>query len=131
MITTDKKVVNFTTLCENMNLKQIKKALKFYNKSFKPEKVLKYFKNWELIHDDSKYKNEIFLINYHSTGKWKTKLTINNNFEYTFEDNLNCWNYVPKTMSEFISDMLRYQDIDLIFSEKEFKKVHGKKNKII
>jgi len=118
--------VNFTDFCKDANLKQIKKALKFYNKPFKAEKVLEYFSNWKIIYDDSKWKNGKILTNKHSTENWKTTMIINDDAEYMFADNENCWQYVPRTFSEFISDVLRYEDFDLILSEKGRSKIYGK-----
>ena len=117
--------VNFTDFCREANLEQIKKALEFYNEKFKPEKVLKYFVNWEIIYDDNFYKNGKILKNKHSNGKWETTMTINDNAEYMFADNQNCWQYLPKTFSEFISDVLRYEDFDLLLSEEGRSKIYG------
>lgn len=117
--------VNFTDFCNEANLEQIKKALEFYNEKFKPEKVLEYFINWEIIYDDSFYRNGIILKNKHSNGKWETIITINDNAEYMFADNKNCWQYLPKTFSEFISDVLRNEDFDLLLSEVGRSKIYG------
>jgi hypothetical protein len=121
----NKKAVNFTDFCKKANLYQIKKALKFYNEPFKVEKVSEYFLNWQLKHDDTCYKNGKILINKHSNGIWETKITINDYFEYMFADSVACWQYLPKTFSEFISDVLRYEDFDLILSEKARIKIYG------
>jgi hypothetical protein len=118
--------VNFTDFCRKANSEQIKKALKFYNEAFKVEKVLEYFLNWELKHDDSQYKHGKILTNKHSNGKWQTTMTINDDAEYTFAEQENCWQYIPKTFSEFISDVLRYEDFDLLLSEKGRSKIYGR-----
>lgn len=117
--------VNFTDFCKDANLEQIKKALDFYNEKFNAEKVLEYFINWEIIYDDSFYRNGKILKNKHSNGKWETTMTINDNAEYMFADNQNCWQYLPKTFSEFISDVLRYEDFDLLLSEVGHSKIYG------
>lgn len=118
--------VNFTEFCKESNLKQIQKALKFYNEEFNVEKVLKYFLNWELKHDDSQYRAGKILTNKHSNGKWKTTITINDNAEYTFAEQENCWQSIPTTFSEFISDVLRYQDFELLLSDEGRIKIYGK-----
>lgn len=120
-------VVNFTEFCNKADLGQIKKALKFYNKPFKAKDVLKYFKNWTIVYDDSKYKNGVILTNKHSNGKWETSVIINDNAEYSVGDDGN-WQYVPITFSEFISDVLRYADFELILSKKGIEKIYGKIN---
>jgi hypothetical protein len=118
--------VNFTDFCKKTNLEQIKKALKFYNEPFKVEKVLEYFANWTIVYDDSQWKNGKILTNKHSTENWETIMTINDDAEYMFADNENCWQYLPKTFSEFISDVLRYEDFDLLLSEKGRSKIYGR-----
>ncbi len=118
--------VNFTEFCRKANLGQIKYALMFYEEKFVAEKVLEYFDNWELKYDDSQYRKGKILINKHSTEKWKTTITINDDAEFMFADNTNCWQYIPKTMSEFISDCLRYEDIDLLLSEQGIIKIYKK-----
>ena len=120
------KAVNFTTFCKNATLEQIKTALEFYNEKFEPEKVLKYFSNWKMVNDNSTYRNGKILTNKHSNGKWETTITINDNAEYVFGDNDSTWQYIPKTMSEFISDVLRYEDFDLILSDEGVKRIYGK-----
>jgi hypothetical protein len=117
--------VNFTDFCKDANLDQIKKALEFYNEKFKPEKVLEYFANWNIIYDSSFYNDGKILINRHSNGKYETLITINDNAEYMFADNKNCWQNLPKTFSEFISDILRYEDFELLLSEKGCSKIYG------
>lgn len=117
--------VNFTDFCAKATFEQIQKALKFYNEPFRVEKVLEYFINWELKHDDSQYKNGKILINKHSNGKWETTMTINDNTEYTFAEQEKSWQYIPNTISEFISDVLRYQDFELILSEKGRDKIYS------
>lgn len=118
--------VNFTDFCKDASFEQIKKALEFYNEKFIPEKVLEYFDNWIIVYDNSKYRNGKILTNKHSTESWKTIMTINDNAEYMFADNTNCWQYLPKTFSEFISDILRYEDFDLILSDIGWNKIYGK-----
>ncbi len=108
--------VNFIDFCKCATSEQIQSVIGFYYEEFVPEKVPEYFKNWSLKYDDSKYKNGIILTNKHSTGGWKATITINDGSEYTFGDDNN-WQYLPKTFSEFISDGLRHEDFDLIFSE--------------
>lgn len=117
--------VNFTEFCKTDDLEQIKKALKFYNEKFNVEKVLTYFVNWKIVYDDSQYRNGKILINKHSTEKWETTITINDDAEYMFANNENCWQYLPKTLSEFISDVLRYEDFDLLLSETGYSKIYG------
>ncbi len=135
MDATKNKAINFTDFCKDANLQQIRTALLFYNKKFSPEIVLGYFLNWELNHDDSVYKNGKVLINKHSTEGWSTKMIINDDSEYAFVPmNSSCsdgdgqWQYIPKTMSEFISDVLRYGDFDLLFSEKAIAEIYGGNN---
>lgn len=120
------EAVNFTDFCRTANLEQIKKALEFYNERFKVEKVLEYFENWTLKEDDKKYRNGKILTNKHSNGIWETTITINDNFIYTFAGQEHCWQYLPKNFSEFISDILRYEDFELILSKKGYKKIYGK-----
>jgi hypothetical protein len=118
-------VVNFTDFCKDKTLEEIKRALDFYNKSFVAEEIPEYFINWEISYDDSKYRNGKILKNKHSNGKWETSMIINDDFEYMFNDNDNCWSYVPNTFSEFISDILRYEDFDLLLSEKGRIAIYG------
>ena len=117
--------VNFTDFCKKANLKQIKEALKFYDKPFKAEDVLIYFANWSIVYDDSTYRHGKILTNKHSNGEWKTKITINDDAEYMFAENDTCWQDVPKTFSEFISDILRYEDFDLLLSGKSHDEIYG------
>jgi hypothetical protein len=119
-----KQARNFTDFCKDASLKQIKKALEFYNEKFVIEKVLVYFDNWSLVQDDSIYKNGKILINKHSTEKWTTTITINDDAEYMFDDQKNCWQALPETFSEFISDVLRYEDFDLILSKEGLSKIY-------
>jgi hypothetical protein len=114
--------VNFTDFCKRANLAQIKKALRFYNEPFKAEKVLEYFANWTIVDGD---RGKI-LVNKHSNGEWETTMTFHDNVEYTFAEQEKGWQYVPKTFSEFISDVLRYEDFDLLLSEKGRRKVYGR-----
>jgi len=116
--------VNFTNFCENASLEQIKKALTFYTKEFVVTEVLEYFLNWEIIYDDSKYKNGTILINNHSNGKRITEITINDDSEYMFGKNDRTWQRIPKTISEFISDVLRYEDFELLLSEKGYNEIY-------
>lgn len=117
--------LNFTEFCIGASLKEINYALGFYNEKFEPEKVLEYFLNWEIIPDNSIYRNGKVLVNKHSNGEWKTTITINDNVEYMFADNEKCWQHLPKTFSEFISDVLRYEDFDLLLSEKGRIRIYG------
>ena len=120
------QAVNFTDFCKKeSDIAKIKRALDFYMEEWEPEKVLEYFTGWALKHDDSKYRNDIILTNKHSNGKWSTKIWINDNAEYAVGENENCWQYTPKTMSEFISDVLRYKNFELILSEAAIKKIYG------
>lgn len=121
---TSTHAINFTEFCKIADLEQIKKALKFYNEPFSAKKVLEYFLNWELIYDDSIYRKGKILTNNHTNGEWKTTITINDDAEYMFQGNTNCWQYVPETFSEFISDILRYEDFELILSEKAYNKIY-------
>lgn len=112
-----------------LKLEQYEKASKFYLKPFNAVDVPIYFKNWTLKYDDSIYKKGIVLSNDHSNGKWITQLTINDGGEYTFHSMGNSpsesrsWQYLPKTIDEFISDCVRYGDIDLHFSDEAIKKL--------
>lgn len=113
-------VVNFTDFCEDATFEEIKRALKFYKQDFVVEDVPKYFTNWELGDEDTKYRNGNYrhgstLINYHSEG-WQSFITVYDNHEYVFENDDACY-YLPKTMSEFISDVLRQEDFELILSD--------------
>lgn len=118
--------VNFTDFCKKADLEQIKKAIIFYNEPFTAEKVLDYFANWTIVYDDSQYRHGKILTNKHSTESWQTTITINDDAEYMFADDDN-WQYLPKTFSEFISDVLRYQDFDLLLSENGRNKIYGQK----
>jgi hypothetical protein len=119
------KAINFTEFCrESNNLEEIKNALNFYEEKFRPDVVPEYFENWSIYYDDTFYQRGTFLIN-KSSGGWSTKITINDNYEYMFGDNVHCWQYLPKTISEFISDILRYGDFELILSEKAKNKIKG------
>ena len=95
---------------------QLEIIIDFYSKKFNPELVLQYFENWALEHTD-KYKNGIILTNTHSNHKWQTEMIINDNAEYSFANDDN-WQYIPETFADFISDILRDENFDLIFSEK-------------
>lgn len=130
----DKKdvAINFTDFCKDKTANSIHKALSFYKEEFKPEKVLDYFQNWSLTKSNKKYRNGVILTN-NTTQGWKVKVWINDNSEYTFlsgttgtenpeEEN---WQYFPKTISEFISDCLRYEDVELLFSKTAIKKIYG------
>ena len=133
--------VNFTTFCKGKTLLEIVYALNFYNKNlvargplidtaFLAEKIPKYFKNWTLDEDDSIYKHGKILTNTHSNGEWITKIFINDNSDYTFcnEDESPTenrgWQYVPETMSEFISDALRYDSCELLLSDKAIGEIY-------
>lgn len=121
------QAINFTDFCAAASdLAQIKKALEFYNEEFTPEKVVEYFSNWEIFYDNTFYDNGKKLVNTHSNGTWKTSMTINDGHEYVFGDETNGWNYLPKTMSEFISDILRYEDFELLLNEKSHFKIYRK-----
>ena len=120
------QVINFTAFCRKANLKQIRTALKFYNEKFEAEKVPEYFRNWKLSYDDSKYKRGKILVNKHSNGKWESAIVINDSSEYMFCEQENCWIRFPRTMSEFISDVLREEDFELLFSESGMRKLKNK-----
>lgn len=83
------KAINFIDFCKKSTCEQIYKAIPFYSQKFSPEIVLNLFENWTIIYDDSVYRSGIILTNTHSNGKWKTTITINDNAEYTFADNMN------------------------------------------
>ncbi len=118
--------INFTDFCgqKDRTMAQIKHALDFYNEEFIAEMVPVYFANWDLRSDDSKYRNGKVLINTHSIEEWETTMSINDNAEYKFADEDNCWQYLPKTFSEFISDILRYEDFDLMLTENGRKRIY-------
>ncbi len=119
-------VVDFINFCKNADdIEQIRNAIKFYDEPFNAKNVIKYFKNWEL--ELNKYKNEKILTNKHSNGEWESKIHIFNIVEYMLSDDDN-WLYVPKTMGEFISDVLRHEDFELIFKKKTYKMLYGNKN---
>lgn len=111
---------------------QLTNAHKFYKRKFDPMEVMKYFQNWSVEKNDRKYKNGVILTNNNTQG-WKVKIWINDNSEYTFcsgsggTDNPQDtqWQYFPETMSEFISDCLRYKDIELLFSKQAIKEIYG------
>lgn len=119
------QAVNFTDFCTTCtDIVQVKKALEFYNEEFKPEKVIEYFANWEIFYDNSFYDRGKKLVNTHANGLWKTSITINDDYEYMFAAQTSCWNSLPETMSEFISDVLRYEDFELIFTQKAISKIY-------
>jgi hypothetical protein len=126
--------INFTDLCKNLKeeIADIKRALDFYNEEFKPNKVLDYFKNWSLKYDNKRYRHGVILTNNNSEG-WKVKIWTNDKSEYTFCSGSNGtnkpeegqWINYPQTMSEFISDCLRYDDVELLFTKKAIEKIYG------
>lgn len=132
-IATPETVVNFIDFCKivmptSAASQKITKAINFYQEEFTPEKVMDYFKNWSMKKQPNLRK--VTLTNKHSNGKWSSKIIIHDGAEYTFvsgtpisEEDYQ-WMYVPKTMSEFISDCLRHEDVDLLFSEKAIKKIY-------
>jgi hypothetical protein len=126
------RAINFIDFCKGRTNQQIKKAMKFYNQPFDAEKVTDYFLNWSFLRNDKRYKNGIILTNSNTKG-WKVKVWINDGAEYTFcsgsggTDNPqdSQWQYLPETMWEFISDCLRYEDIELLFSKKAMEEIYG------
>lgn len=125
----DKKivpVVNFIDFCKSADFEQIKKAIIFYDEKFNAEKVLEYFENWSLVYDNTICRRGKILTNKHSTEHWSTTITINDDFEYLLGDASNTWSYVPKTFSEFISDVLRYEDFELLLTEKAQQLIYDK-----
>jgi len=117
--------INFTDFCKDSDLSTIKSALNFYLEEFTPEKVLLYFKNWTIGYDDDQYKNGKYLYCKNITHGWVTRIDINDNAEYTFDEMYNSWQYTPKTISEFISDVLRYEDFELIFNDLAIQKIYN------
>lgn len=119
-------VLNYTDFCELVMptsgaSQKITRALNFYGEAFSPEKVMDYFKNWSIKKQPNLKK--VTLTNNHSNGEWKSKIVIFDDVEYSFdEDN---WIRKPKTMSDFISDCLREEDIELLFSQTAIKKING------
>ncbi len=105
-------------------------ALPFYSGEFNPKDIPLYFQNWQVSTKATyatNYRNGLRLVNKHSNGKWSTKLYVNDNAVYCIVGGVGGsenpadskgWQYVPKTWSEFISDCLRYEDIDLLFTPK-------------
>lgn len=127
--------INFTDFCKkNVKLlERTKSALDFYNEEFTPEKVLYYFQNWSMEKSDKKYRNGVILTNNNTEGGWKVKVWINDGAEYTFcsgsdgtdKPENSQWIYCPKTMSEFISDCIRHQDVELLLRPRTIKKIYG------
>ena len=134
--------INFTDFCKKYvgslpplkDRLRVKSALDFYNEEFTPEKVLYYFQNWSMTKGNTKYRNCVTLTNNNTELDCKVKIWINDNSEYAFcsgsdgTDNpemSKAWQYTPKTMSEFISDCLRYEDIELLFRPRTIKKIYG------
>jgi hypothetical protein len=126
--------INFTDFCKGvMDGPRRNQALRFYNEEFKPEKVMYYFQNWSMEKSNHLYRNGVILTN-NNTADWKVKVWINDGAEYTFcsgsdgtdspEKNLTWINY-PKTMSEFISDCLRHEDVELLLRPRAVKKIYG------
>ena len=112
------KALSLLEMCKNIkDVNQLQNIMAFYCKKFEPELILVYFKNWTIKKTDE-YKNGLILTNTHSTENWNTTMTFNDNSAYMFADNKKCWEYIPKTFSDFITDIQRYSDFDLIFSEK-------------
>ena len=114
-------VVNYIDFFKNAPSNQVTRAFSFYKEEFTPEKVIDYFKNWSIKKQPNLKK--VTLTNNHSNGEWKSKIVINDDAEYSFDDDN--WIYKPNTMSEFISDCLREEDIELLFSTKAIKKIYG------
>ncbi len=113
-------VVNYIDFFKNAPSNQVTRALIFYSEIFTPEKVMDYFKNWSIKKQPNLKK--VTLTNNHSNGD-KSKIVIFDDSEYSFDDNN--WIHKPKNMSEFISDCLRYEHTELLFSEKAIKKIYG------
>ena len=118
--------INFTDFCKDASLKEIKKALEFYNEKFVAELVLEYFKNWTIVYDESRFRNGKILTNRHSTEGYENSITINDNAEYMINGHEKSWQYLPRTFSEFISDILRHEDFDLLLSQKGIERIYGK-----
>jgi hypothetical protein len=117
--------VTFMDFCEGKSLEEIKMALKFYNEKFEIEKIFQYFVGWEKVSGDGRY---VILKSHNKEHGWKTQLDINDEAEYMIAEQENCWINYPATIGEFISDMLRYEDILLIFSIVAINKIYGEKN---
>lgn len=123
-------VCNFIDFCKAKPMAQIERAMKFYKKPFNPREVMQYFQNWSMA-KTNKYRDGIILtnINTETEKTWKVKVWINDNSEYSFcsgsEEEPENWQYIPKTMSDFISDCLRYDDVELLFSKKAIKEIYG------
>jgi len=106
----------------------LKKASVFYQQEFAPEKIMDCFRNWSIKKQPNK---KVTLTNNHSNGEWSSKIIIHDGGEYTFQSGTPIsekdyqWMYVPKTMSEFISDCLRHSDIELLFSKTSIKNIYG------
>jgi hypothetical protein len=126
--------INFTDLCKNLKtIADIKRALDFYNEEFDPLNVMNYFQNWSYQKPKTGgYRNGVVLTNNNTQG-WKVKIWTNDEAEYTFCSGSNGtdkpeegqWLDYPRTMSEFISDCLRHQDVELLFSKEAIEKIYG------
>ena len=126
-------VLNFIDFCVGKSKSQIESAHRFYKKPFDHKDVMRYFQNWSLS-NTLKYRNGWVLTNINTELDCKVKIWINDNAEYVFcsgsdgtenPEKQKSWQYLPKTMSEFISDCLRYEDIELLFNKKAIKEIYG------
>ncbi len=112
----DIKAEHFQDYCAHATPEQIKTALVFYNATFSAEKVRDIFRHWSIKKDSSIYKHGVYLTNINHELDCTTVMVINDNAEYTFNEGNDNWQYIPKTWGDFISDCLRYHDIELILS---------------
>lgn len=93
------------------------RAIKFYKTPFSIKAVLQLFEGWSQAENDP-----IDIVNHHSNGEWSTVIQFHYN-SYTL-DGTN-YEYLPETIGTFISDCLRYEDIDLRFSKMGIKELYG------
>lgn len=117
------KAINFTDFCIDADKEGVQRALRFYLEEFKPENVPIYFQNWTIVKDDRKYKRGLRLINQNTSGEWTSEIDINDYAEYSFDECTN-WEYLPKTISEFISDVLRHEDFELLLTDLAIDKIY-------
>lgn len=117
------KAINFTEFCIDADKEGVQRALRFYLEEFKPENVPIYFQNWTITEDDSTYKRGLILENYNTDGGWTNQIDINDYCEYSFDERTN-WEYLPKTISEFISDVLRHEDFELLLTDLAIEKIY-------
>lgn len=116
------KAINFTDFCKDADQEGVQRALRFYLEEFKPENVPLYFNNWTITEDDSQYKRGLILKNLNTDGGWFNRIDINDYAEYSFDE---CnWEYLPKTISEFISDVLRHEDFELLLTDLAIEKIY-------